>query len=299
MPTLRQLRRRRVSVENIQQVTQAMKMVAAAKLRRAQADILSARPYARRLDALLGHLVSRIRGAERASAGQTEDVSDSHPLLVQREPERIGLVAVTSDRGLCGSFNSNLIRSATARLARGGSAEVHLICVGKKGWDFFRRREYPILGEQIDFFNELAFPHARRIVEMVLQHYTEMPLDRVDIIYNEFQSVIQQNVMVEQFLPILPDEPEGDPFFIDYLYEPSREKILDAMLPKHLEVQMWRILLESHAAEHAARMTAMDAATDNARELIEQLTLDINRARQTAITKEITEIVGGAEALKG
>ncbi len=287
MPNLRAIRRRITSVQNIQQVTNAMRMVAAARMRRAQERMFAARPYSGKIDTLLRHLISRVE-------------TSKHPLLVERppeRPERICLVVVTADRGLCGSFNSNLIRRAATQIEEYGAAKVSLICVGRKGRDYFTRRDYEIIGEHVNIFNNLEFSHAEAVVEEVIPLYSESQYDRIDIVYNEFKSVIQQNIVAQQYLPIVPEEPVGDELFTDYLYEPSKDEILESLLPLHLNVQMWQVLLESNAAEQAARMTAMESATKNAGELIDELTLSRNKVRQTSITMELADIVGGAEAL--
>lgn len=289
MPTLRQIRGRIASVQNLQQVTRAMRMVAAARMRRSQENMLAARPYSRKMDALLRHVVS-------------VSASGDHPLLVAREEVRhVCLVVVTSDRGLCGSFNSNAIRRAVqqGRSYQEQGVDVSLVCVGRKGRDFFARRGYTILGEHLNIFGHLGFHHAQAIVRDVLYIYTQLDVDRVEVVYNEFKSVIQQNLICAQFLPVIPEVPEKESGFIDYLYEPSQKELLDVLLPRHLNIQMWQVLLESNAAEQAARMAAMENATKNAGELIDSLTLLRNKLRQTNITKEISEIVGGSEALKG
>lgn len=285
MATLRAIRRRIASITNIQQVTNAMRMVATARFRRAQENILAARPYAEKMDTILRHLASRME-------------EHSHPLLEEREVKRLCIVVVTADRGLCGSFNSNVIRESVAHIEKHPNAEVSLICVGRKGRDFFKRRNYNIIDEYVNIFRELNFFHAVNIVTHVSTIYQREEVDRVDVIYNNFRTAILQQVVIEQLLPIVPLEPEGDELFIDYLYEPSPQEILEAMLQKHLNTQMWKVLLDSNAAEQGARMAAMENATENAKELIDELILERNRARQTMITKEISEIVGGAEALK-
>ena len=286
MATLRQIRRRISSIGSIQQVTRAMYLVAAARVRRAQENLLAARPYAKKMDGLLGHLTSRV---DRSL----------HPLLAEREVHRTCLVVITSDRGLCGSFNSALFRRATARIEAYGGAPYEMICVGRKGRDFFRKRGYPVSGVYADVFQRLAFSSASAIAEDAMRRFASGEVDRVDVVYNEFKSVVQQDIILEQLLPIAAEEPEGDPLFVDYLYEPEPAELLNLLVPRHLHFQMWRILLESNAAEQGARMTAMDNATSNAGDLIGELTLDLNKARQTAITTELMDIVGGANALEG
>jgi F-type H+-transporting ATPase subunit gamma len=288
MPNLRMLRRRIAGVKNIQQVTNAMRMVAAARMRRSQENMMAARPYSRKMGALMRHVVS------------LADQGD-HPLLIERELRHVCLVVLTGDRGLCGSFNSNVIRRAVqqGRSYQEQGVDVSLVCVGRKGRDFFARRGYTILGEHLNIFDHLGFHHAQALVREVLYIYTQLEVDRVEVVYNEFRSVLQQNLVCAQFLPIAPEAPDREKGFTDYLYEPSQKELLDELLPRHLNVQMWQTLLESNASEQAARMTAMENATKNAGELVDSLTLARNKVRQAAITREIAEIVGGAEALKG
>ena len=286
MATLRQIRRRISSIQNIQQVTRAMYLVAAARVRRAQERLMAARPYAQKMGSLLRHLTSQV---DRSA----------HPLLADREIRKACLVVVTSDRGLCGSFNSALIRRATAQIKAYGDTPYEMICVGRKGRDFFQKRDYPVAGVYAEVFQQMAFSSASAIAEDVIRRFAQGEVDRVDVVYNEFKNVIQQDITLEQFLPIAAEEPEGDPLFVDYLYEPEPAALLSLLVPRHLHFQMWRTLLESNAAEQGARMTAMDSATNNAGDLIGELTLDLNKARQTAITTELMDIVGGANALEG
>ncbi|NOX36173.1 MAG: ATP synthase F1 subunit gamma [Calditrichaeota bacterium] len=287
MATLREIKRRIGSIKSTQQITKAMKMVAAAKLRRAQENIFAVRPYAYKVRELIGDLMEQI-----------EFFDD--PLLEERPVERALLVVVTADRGLCGAFNSNIIRRAIREIEIHPQIETWLVTVGKKGNDFFAKRDYRIENSYLDVFNNLQFDRAKAIVNYLIEAFVSGKVDQVKIVYNEFKSVIQQNLVVEQFLPITRQHmASGESGYrTDYIYEPSKEAILKALLPKHLNVQFWRVLLESFAAEQGARMTAMENATDNATELIYELTLQYNKARQAAITKEISEIVGGAEALK-
>ena len=285
MPALIDIRRRIRSVKNTQQITKAMKMVSAAKLRRAQDAMFAARPYARKMMEVLNSLATRAR-------------PDAHPLLQEHGDERVLLVVITADKGLCGGFNANIIRGASRFLEeqqrRERKLEVDL--VGRKGRDFFRRRRYRVRSEHIGLFQALQFPAAQRIAQSLVKSYVEREVDRVHIAYNEFKTVIAQKVVVEQPLPIrkLEFDPREPP--LDYLYEPSPGAIFDEILPKHVEIQVWRALLESAAAEHGARMAAMDAATNNAGEMIDRLTLYMNKVRQAAITKEIIEVVSGAGA---
>ena len=249
---------------------------------------MASRPYSRKMGALLRHVVSLAE----------ENV---HPLLIERELKHVCLVVITSDRGLCGSFNSNVIRRAVqrGRSYQEQGVDVSLVCVGRKGRDFFARRDYTILGEHLNIFDHLDFHHAQAIVRDILYIYTQLEVDRVEVVYNEFKSVLQQNLLCAQFLPVIPEAPDKEKGFTDYLYEPSQKELLDELLPRHMNIQMWQMLLESNASEQAARMTAMENATKNARELVEDLTLARNKVRQATITREIAEIVGGAEALKG
>ena len=285
MPALVDIRRRIRSVKNTQQITKAMKMVSAAKLRRAQDAIFAARPYARKMMEVLNSLATRAR-------------PDAHPLLQEHGDEKVLLIVITADKGLCGGFNANIIRAAARFLdeQQRGERKLELDLVGRKGRDFFRRRRYRVRSEHIGLFQALQFPAAQRIAQSLVKSYVEREVDRVHIAYNEFKTVIAQKVVVEQLLPIrkLEFDPREPP--LDYLYEPSPGAIFDEILPKHVEIQVWRALLESAAAEHGARMAAMDAATNNAGEMIDRLTLYMNKVRQAAITKEIIEVVSGASA---
>jgi len=282
MAQLKQIKRRIVSVTSTQQITNAMKMVAAAKLRRAQENIVAARPYAYKLRDVLSDL-----------ARVTEP--DRHPLLARRAPEKTAVVVVTGDRGLCGAFNQNIIRR-TSQLLDEEPQGKNLVLVGRKGYDYFKKRDYSILDQYTGFFNSLDFSNATSIGQMLIDLYTNLELDRVVMVYNEFKSAIRQDLVVERLLPVQIEE-SNEPVTGDYLYEPTPEIILDRILPMHLNYQIWRILLESFAAEQGARMTAMESATDSASDMIQELTLKYNQARQAAITQEIAEIVSGAEAI--
>lgn len=286
MATLRDIRRRISSVKSTQQITKAMKMVAAAKLRKAQERLNNAKPYAYRLGQLLTHVAAK------------EDRS-LHPLLAEREPKNICYVIVTSDRGLCGSFNGNIIRQAKTGIdAQNAENKVSIIPVGKKGFEHFARRNYDVIEKYVSFFDDLEFKHAVEISSLIQNMYQTKELDRVFVVYNEFKSAAVQRLIVEQLLPIQPQLPEFEKYPVDYIYEPSARRILDEICPKNLNIQIWRILLESYAAEQGARMVAMESATDNAQEMIYDLTLYYNKVRQATITREIAEIVGGAEALR-
>ena len=286
MATLREIRRRINSVRSTQQITKAMKMVAAAKLRRAQENILATRPYVHKMKGILHKLVSQVE-------------LQRHPLLIRPEGGNVLLIGVTADRGLCGAFNSNLIRYMENVKRSMDDESVSLMTVGRKGSEYFSRRRYDIFYKKVNFFNQLAFSDAREIVDQVVKVFMAGKFHRIEVIYNEFKSALQQNIVREQILPFMPGgEEAGQTTQVEYLYEPSRNEILSNLIPKYLNVQMWKVLLESNAAEQGARMTAMENATENAEELIGHLSLTYNRARQAAITKEISEIVGGAEALK-
>ncbi len=296
MATLREIRRRITSVKSTQKITKAMKMVAAAKLRRAQEALVSTRPYARKMNDLLRRLVTRI------------DLS-IHPLLKEREVKRVLLVIVSGDRGMCGAFNGNVIKAAIdhmnsqyQRLLREPDG-VRIVTVGKKSTDFFSKRNYALYAKHVGIFGSLHFGHARTIIQQIVDQYLKGEYDKVEVVYNEFKSVIQQRIIVEQVLPIPPEQIQETKDLhalaqVDYIYEPSIREIIDVLLPKHLNFQMWRILLESSTAEEGARMTAMNNATENAKELIRDYTLSYNKERQASITKELLEIVSGAEALK-
>jgi F-type H+-transporting ATPase subunit gamma len=284
MPSLLDIRRRIRSVKNTQQLTKAMKTVSAAKLRRAQERVLSARPYAEQLKRVLGSLTSRIENV-------------SHPLLEVRPEEKILLVVVTADRGLCGAFNANILRVAAAFLREHAAQTVTLATAGRKGRDFFRRRGIPIRSEFVNIFSKLDYGHARDISEAVVKAYSEAEVDAVYIVYNEFKSVIQQRVVVEKVLPLSRSDLHEPAAQLDYIFEQPPQEIFNRLLPRYVEVQVYRALLESAASEHGARMASMDTASRNAGEMIDSLTLNMNRIRQAAITREIIEVVSGAGAL--
>ncbi len=283
MATLLDIRRRIRSVKSTGQITRAMKMVAAARLRRSQERVFNARPYANQMLALLASVAARTE--QRA-----------HPLLAARPVEKILLVLVTADRGLCGAFNANLIRAAGAYLSEHSQQKISMIVVGRKGRDFFRKRPVEIVAEHVNLFGRLELSHAREIARQIIERYTEQSVDAVDFIYNEFKTVLTQRLAVERYLPIKPIKPAEGVALIDYLYEQPAAEIFGALLPRYVEIEVYRALLESQAAEFAAKMTAMDAATNNAAEMIDQLTLHLNRVRQAAITREIIEVVSGAAA---
>ncbi len=290
MPSLQSLRRKIAAVKNTQKITKAMKMVAAAKLKRAQDRILSSRPYAHKMREVLAHLSRRVNRAD-------------HPLLQKREGNKVEILVITSDRGLCGAFNTNILRKAVETLReherRGHKVTVSL--VGRKSRDFFRRRTWTIRQQWTEVFDKLSFEHALLIGQDLTGHFVTGTFDELYVIYNEFKSAIQQRVIVERLFPIEALEDDGTAAAVlggSYEYEPDEETVLAELLPKHFNIQTYRILLESSAAEQGARMAAMDGATRNAGELIKKVTLYYNKTRQTAITKELMDIVGGAEALK-
>lgn len=295
MPSLKNIRTQIASKKSTQKITRAMKLVAASRLRRAQDAIVAARPYAN----ALGEAIAEV--ALRAGA-------ESHPLLDRRTPERITLVLLTSDRGLAGGFNANVFRVtqrfiAERKLATPPAREIGLEIIGKKGRDYYRRRKQSITRETPAPTAETAVQIAREMAQIVSHEFHESRTDAVFLVYNEFKSAVQQRVVVEPLLPVSSELAGGEKAVaagaLDFLYEPSKAKLLDALLPLYLESQIYRGLLESIASELGARMTAMDSATNNAKEMIANLTLQYNRARQAAITKELMEIVSGAEALKG
>ena len=285
MATLRDIRRRIRAVQSTQKITRAMKLVAAAKLRRAQERILEARPYAHKLSALLGNLALRT-------------APDRHPLLARREGGRRQIVIITADKGLCGAFNTNVIRRSLEFIRQSEEASLTLVVVGRKARDHYRRRAWTVKSEMLGFFDRLAYSHAAELSTRLIQDYLTEETDEIHLIYNEFRSVAVQRVVREQLLPITPAAVPADAAVVDYLYEPSADAILAAMLPRHVTIQAYRALMESLAAEYGARMTAMEAATKNASEMIDLLTIQYNKARQERITKELLDIVGGAEALR-
>jgi F-type H+-transporting ATPase subunit gamma len=299
MPSLKNIRTQIASKKSTQKITRAMKLVAASRLRRAQDSIVAARPYANALAEAIAEVALRAGG-------------ESHPLLERRSPERITLVLLTSDRGLAGGFNANIFRVAQKFIAERKAAtpparEIVLEIIGKKGRDYYRRRRQTITRETPAPTAETASQIAREMAHIVSHEFHEGRTDAVFLVYNEFKSAVQQRVVVEPLLPVIgADLPvtggtQATPNAgaLDFAYEPSKEKLLDALLPLYLESQIYRALLESIASELGARMTAMENATNNAKEMIANLTLQYNRARQAAITKELMEIVSGAEALKG
>ena len=287
MPSLLDLRRRIRAVKSTQQITKAMKMISASKLRRAQDRVIGARPFALRMQRVLNSVASRV------------DPS-THPLLAEREPgpdSKILLIVITADKGLCGGFNTNIIKAASAFIVSSGGDAVALGLVGRKGRDFFKRRNFEVRLEEIGIFQRVRYADAQRIARAAIEEFTSGRASRVFVVYNEFKSVMQQRVVTEQLLPIPKQTGSDAAPAVDYIYEPGPDQIFGDLLPKSIEIQIYRALLESAAAEHAARMTAMDAASKNSGEIIDSLTLYMNKVRQAAITREIIEVVSGAQAL--
>jgi F-type H+-transporting ATPase subunit gamma len=283
MATLIDFRRRIRSVKNTQQITRAMKFVAAAKLRRAQESVFAARPYAREIRQVLQSAISRIENPQ-------------HPLLARRPEERILVLVVSGDKGLCGAFNTNVIRKGLDFSRAHAGQTLAVIAAGKKGRDALRKRKFNLVAEYLNFSTRVEFSKAKEISGKVIAAYSAGETDAVYAIYNEFKSVLAQHLVLEKLLPIEQSELKTSltTTLVDYIYEQPEAEILNLLLPRHVEAQVFRVLLESAAAEHAARMTAMDAATNNAAELIESITLHMNKVRQAAITREIIEIVSGA-----
>tara|TARA_Y100001949_G_scaffold175087_1_gene184071 strand:- start:115 stop:969 length:855 start_codon:yes stop_codon:yes gene_type:complete len=283
MANLKDIRNRIKSVKSIQKVTKAMKMVAVAKMRRAQERMEEARPYAKRLAEVINHLLP--------------DVDRNFlPLLDIREIKRVGYVVVSSDRGLAGSFNTSVLKTAQAEIEIIGKKNVDVFCIGKKARDHFKRRNYNIIESHVEFWNEQKFGNALAIGTGIITHFTQKYVDEIHVVYNEFVNVASQHVVSERLLPLV-FESDKKPI-IDRLYEPNKDDLVKSLIPRHLNIQMWKYLLESYASEQAARMLAMENATGNAEDMIKELTLEFNKARQAAITKEMLEIVSGAEALQ-
>ncbi|MFD2999934.1 ATP synthase F1 subunit gamma [Pontibacter toksunensis] len=293
MASLKEVRGRIVSVSSTQQITKAMKMVSAAKLRRAQDNIMRMRPYAQRLSGILANLSSQTEGSVNNIYSERRDVNN------------VLIIAVTSDRGLAGAFNANIVKSVVALIERKYSSQaaagnVTVLTIGKKGLDAFKKKNMPVIDEYSTVFTNLSFDNVRPAAERAMNGFAAREYDQVDLVYNEFKNVATQVVRQEQFLPLeeIPVEAtDKATMLVDYTFEPSKEQIIEELIPKSLKIQVYKAVLESNASEHGARMTAMDKATENAGELLKELKLTYNRTRQAAITKEILEIVGGAEAL--
>lgn len=284
MATLIDLRRRIRSVKNTQQITKAMKMVSAAKLRRAQDRMMASRPYTAKMMEVLASLATRAN-------------PEDHPLLKVKGDQNVELMVVTADKGLCGSFNANLIKAALHFLDERRNYNLSLHLIGRKGVDYFKRRKYIVTNQYTNIFKQVRFEDAKEIADKTIRAYCEGDLDAIYIVYNEFKSMLSQRIVLKRLLPLerLP-EPTAQQT-LDYIYEPDPETIFDKLLPHYLEIQIYQALLESSAAEQAARMAAMESATENAKDMIESLTLKMNKIRQAAITKEIIEVVSGAEGL--
>lgn len=287
MPSLKAIRNRIGTVKSTQKITRAMKLVAAARLRRAQEQIIAARPYARALMDVIAEVARRAGDAE------------AHPLLDHRPAKKVELIVITSDRGLAGAYNSNVVRMTERFLYEQNELDVGLAVLGKKGREYFKRRKANILRDYAGVATPTALERSREIAADILASWEERELDAVYLVYNEFKNAASQRVLVEKLLPIEPQAlPEGATP-VDYLYEPSKRVVLDRILPMYVQVEVYRALLEAVASEFGARMSSMENATKNATEMISKLTLQYNRARQASITKELLEIIGGAEALKG
>ena len=285
MPSLIDLRRRIRSVKNTQQITKAMKMISAARLRRAQENVVAARPYGSMLKRILSNVAAAAAGDEEAG---------SSPLLRPRAENRVQIVLLTSDRGLAGGFNSNLLKATMRFIADRPGKQIEIEAVGRKARDFFRRRTWAITGDHVGILNKPAYNDALTIAHKIIKRFENDEIDAVYLIYNEFKSVIAQKLTINKILPV--EAPAGDP--VDYIFEQPLEQMMASLLPKYVENQIFNAMLETAAAEHAARMTAMDAATSNAGDVIDKLTLYMNRVRQASITREIIEVVSGASALE-
>ncbi len=296
MANLKEVRNRIKSVTSTQQITKAMKMVSAAKLKRATNAIVQLRPYANKLKELLANLSASLEDG-------------SSPFLVEREPKKILVIVVTSNRGLAGAFNANAIKTANNLIAEKYSEQlragnVSIVAIGKKSQEYYERRKYTVIGNNNDLYLELNFENASKITESIMEGFLKGDYDRVELVYNQFKNAAVQILVAEQLIPVpkpevkkevVKTEPKG--MLIDYILEPSQEKIIEELIPKNIKIQLYKAVLDSNASEHGARMTAMDKATDNAGELLKALKLSYNQARQAAITTELTEIVSGAAAL--
>jgi len=290
MANLKEVRNRITSVTSTQQITKAMKMVSAAKLKRATNAIIQLRPYATKLREILAQVSASVEG-------------NNSPFTQDRIPTKVLIVVVTSNRGLAGAFNANAIKTtnnliATKYADQFARGDVSIIAIGKRGQDFFSKRDFKVIGNNNELFNNLDFENVSKITEYIMDQYKEGKIDRVEVVYNQFRNAAVQILTSEQILPLLPDNKENeDVKELDYIIEPSKEKIIEELIPKAIKIQLYKAVLDSHASEHGARMTAMDKATENAGDLLRQLKLSYNQARQAAITTELTEIVSGAAAL--
>jgi len=291
MANLKEVRNRIASVTSTQQITKAMKMVSAAKLKRATNAIIQLRPYAEKLKDMLANLSASLEDG-------------SSPFLEERAPKRVLIVVVSSNRGLAGAFNTNVVKTANNLIAEKYSDQlkagnVSIIGIGKKGQEFYQRRKYNVIGNNNELFADLTFLNVSKVTEAIMDGFLKGEFDRVEVVYNRFKNAAVQFLTVEQLLPVPKAEKQQNvnASQVDYILEPSQEEIVEQLIPKNIKIQLYKAVLDSHASEHGARMTAMDKATDNAGELLKQLKLSYNQARQAAITTELTEIVSGAAAL--
>lgn len=289
MANLKEVRLRIASVNSTQQITKAMKMVSAAKLKRATDAIVQMRPYANKLKDILSNLTASLE-------------SNESPYTVQRELKNVVIVVITSNRGLAGAFNANAIKTANALINEKyadlkKSGNVYIVAIGKKAQEYFTKNKFNVIGNNNDLFNNLSFQTSTKIAELIMNGFTSGDYDRVEVVYNQFKNAAVQLLTTEQLLPLKATENTGTKSNVDYLLEPSQEEIVNGLIPTSIKIQLYKALLDSHASEHGARMTAMDKATDNAGELLRALRLSYNQARQAAITNEILEIVSGANAL--
>jgi len=293
MANLKEVRNRIVSVGSTQQITKAMKMVSAAKLKRATNAIVQLRPYANKLKEILGNLSANLEAA-------------SSPYLQQREPNKVLIVVISSNRGLAGAFNANVIKAANLLISskyaeQYSKGNVSIVAVGKKVQDFYEKRKYNVIGNNNELYGALTFENTSKITDAIMEGFVNGSFDRVEVIYNHFKNAAMQEILTEQLLPVVKTASETKvkkiPSSVDYILEPSQEEIVNQLIPKSIKTQLYKAVLDSHASEHGARMTAMDKATDNAGELLRSLKLSYNQARQAAITTELTEIVSGAAAL--
>ena len=295
MSNLKEVRLRIESIKSTQQITSAMKLVAASKLRKSQNAILTLRPYASKLNGLIQDISASL------------EESDETVYAEKRDPEKVLLVIITSNRGLCGAFNSNVIKLARFLIydnymEQYEKGNLSLYCIGKKGYDYFKRHKYNILETNLKIFDNLSFENVAPIAVQLMQYFKEKKFNRIEIIYNQFKNASTQILINEQFLPIRPHEPDQDESTlsgVDYIFEPEKEQIVRELIPKSLKIQLYKAILDSFASEHGARMTAMHMATDNAQDILKELRLSYNKARQTSITNEIIEIVSGSSALMG
>jgi len=289
MANLKEVRNRITSVSSTQQITKAMKMVSAAKLKRATNAIIQLRPYATKLREILAQVSASVEG-------------NNSPFTQDRIPTKVLIIVVTSNRGLAGAFNANAIKTANNLIANKyadqfARGDVSIIAIGKRGHDFFTRRSFNVIGNHNELFNNLDFENVSKVTEYAMEQFKEGNIDRVEVVYNQFRNAAVQILTSEQILPLLPEEKNEDVAELDYIIEPSKEKIIEELIPKAIKIQLYKAVLDSNGSEHGARMTAMDKATENAGDLLRQLKLSYNQARQAAITTELTEIVSGAAAL--